>query len=127
MTVIVTGLREVAAALSGAPTMLDVKVKQAVTVTARKVQLSARAKASGYAHLPAYPYSITYDVTESVAGAEAEIGPDKELAQGPLGNIIEYGTRKNAPIPHMGPALDENEEDLVKGVETAVSQALGLL
>lgn len=127
MSVIITGLREVAAALSGSPAVLDVKVKQAVTVTARKVQLSARRRITGYAHLPAYPYSITYDVTESAAGVSADIGPDKELSQGPLGNIIEYGTRKNAPIPHLGPALDENADDLERGVEIAVAQSLGLL
>ncbi|MCA1218698.1 hypothetical protein [Streptomyces sp. 8L] len=126
MSVIITGLREVETALSGAPAVLDVKVKQAVTVTARKVRDSARQRVSGYAHLPAYPYSITYDVTESAAGAEAEIGPDKDRTQGPLGNLIEYGSRKNAPIPHMGPALEENADDLEKGVETAVTQALGL-
>ncbi|MEU4570724.1 hypothetical protein, partial [Micromonospora sp. NPDC023956] len=53
---------------------------------------------------PAYPYAITYDSTETPTGASADIGPDKERRQGPLGNILEYGTVKNAPIPHMGPA-----------------------
>lgn len=127
MSIIITGLKEVESALSGSTSLLQVNVGKAVEVTANKVKQSAQQRASGYAHLPAYPSSITYDITKGITGAEAEIGPDKERTQGPLGNIIEFGTRKNAPIPHLGPALDENEDDLERGVETAVSQALGLL
>jgi hypothetical protein len=43
--------------------------------------------------------------------------------QGSLGNIIEFGTSKNAPIPHLGPALDANAADLLAGVDIAVRQA----
>jgi len=54
-----------------------------------------------------YPYSITYDVSVG-AGAmvTAEIGPDKDKPQGALGNLLEYGSSKNAPIPHLNPAFD---------------------
>ena len=103
---------------------LRVNTGKAVKVTSQKVRDDARGRIRGHKYLPAYPYSITYDVKVTAEGVEGEIGPDKGRAQGPLGNIIEYGTSKNAPIPHLGPALDANADDLVTGIEIAVHQAM---
>ncbi|MFE2563024.1 hypothetical protein [Streptomyces mirabilis] len=103
---------------------LRVNAAKAVKVTSQKVRDDARNRIKGHKYLPAYPYSITYDVKVTAEGIEGEIGPDKGRAQGPLGNIIEYGTSKNAPLPHLGPALDANAEDLVAGIEIAVHQAM---
>jgi hypothetical protein len=103
---------------------LRVNAAKAVKVTSQKVRDDARNRIKGHKYLPAYPYSITYDVKVTAEGVEGEIGPDKGLAQGPLGNIIEYGTSKNAPLPHLGPALDANAEDLVAGIEIAIHQAM---
>lgn len=123
---IITGLTEVVNALTGAAPKLDTGCHKAVAVNARKVQQGARRRVQGLAHAPAYPASITYDITDSPGGTEAEIGPDKERRQGALGNILEFGTRNNGPTPHLGPAAEENADDLYRGVETAVTQALGL-
>jgi hypothetical protein len=103
---------------------LRVNAAKAVKVTSQKVRDDARSRIRGHKYLPAYPYSITYDVKVTAEGVEGEIGPDKGRAQGPLGNIIEYGTSKNAPLPHLGPALDANAEDLVTGIEIAIHQAM---
>jgi hypothetical protein len=103
---------------------LRVNAAKAVKVTSQKVRDDARNRIKGHKYLPAYPYSITYDVKVTAEGVEGEIGPDKGRAQGPLGNIIEYGTSKNAPLPHLGPALDANADDLVTGIEIAVHQAM---
>jgi hypothetical protein len=103
---------------------LRVNAAKAVKVTSQKVRDDARNRIKGHKYLPAYPYSITYDVKVTAEGVEGEIGPDKGRAQGPLGNIVEYGTSKNAPLPHLGPALDANAEDLVAGIEIAVRQAM---
>ncbi|MFD1309049.1 hypothetical protein [Streptomyces kaempferi] len=103
---------------------LRVNAGKAVKVTSQKVRDDARNRIKGHKYLPAYPYSITYDVKVTAEGVEGEIGPDKGRAQGPLGNIIEYGTSKNAPLPHLGPALDANAEDLVAGIEIAIRQAM---
>lgn len=64
-----------------------------------------RQRWSGIAHAPALPAAVTYDITYGLGRIEAEIGPDKDLRQGPLGNIIEFGTVNNAPIPGGLPAL----------------------
>lgn len=103
---------------------LRVNAAKAVKVTSQNVRDDARNRIKGRKYLPAYPYSITYDVKVTAEGVEGEIGPDKGMAQGPLGNIVEYGTSKNAPIPHLGPALDANAEDLVAGIEIAIRQAM---
>lgn len=83
---------------------------KAVEVGAVKIKKDARRIIGNPPHLPAYAASITYDIATHpglrAASVEAEIGPDKERAQGALGNILEYGTSHNAPIPHLQPALD---------------------
>ena len=83
------------------------EVRKVVAKGALNIKTGARNRITGHPHLPAYPYSITYDTRESPTMAEAEIGPDKSKRQGALGNIVEYGTLNNAPIPHIAPAADE--------------------
>ena len=122
--VTVTGLNLVVEDLNMFPVRVAVNARRAVQVTSRKVRDDARNRIKGHKYLPAYPYSITYDTKVTAEGVEGEIGPDKGRAQGPLGNIVEYGTSKNAPIPHLGPALDANAEDLVAGIEIAIRQAM---
>lgn len=61
---------------------------------------------SGIGHAPALPNAVTYDTKVTLRSVEAEIGPDKGRRQGALGNIIEFGTSKNAPNPGGGPALE---------------------
>ena len=119
----IIGLDVLVADLNSFPRRLAVNARKAVQVTSQKVRDDARSRIAGHKYLPAYPYSITYDTKVTAEGVEGEIGPDKGRAQGPLGNIVEYGTSKNAPIPHLGPALDANAEDLVAGMEIAVRQA----
>ena len=124
MGIEISGLEAVVADLEAAGPRLHANLRKAVQVTSAKVKADARARILGHKYLPLYPYSITYDTTLTAEGAEGEIGPDKAKPQGPLGNIIEYGTAKNAPLPHLGPALDANAEDLATGVDIAVQQAL---
>lgn len=121
------------------------QLAQALEVNARKIRDTARQNATGMAHAPAFPYSITYDVgagyDQSVGQAaasilsggissanattfRAEIGPDKGRAQGALGNLIEFGSANNPPQGIMHGALQENEADLAKGVEKAIDDAL---
>lgn len=123
MGVTVTGLDSTIASLERIEALLAVNLRKAVQVTCGKVKSNARSRISGYRHLPAYPYSITYDTKVLPDSIEGEIGPDKGLSQGPLGNIIEFGTSRHAPIPHLGPALDDNVDDFLRGVDIAVTQA----
>lgn len=124
MSVIVIGAEALAADLVGAGVRFERNATTALAVTARKVQQSARQRVSGRRYLPQYPQAITYDVKRAAGGPQAEIGPDKGRPQGALGNLVEYGSIHNAPIEHLGPALEENADDAVRGIEIAVWQAL---
>lgn len=68
-------------------------------------------------YLPHYPRAISYDVTASGTVVTAEIGPKTEKLQGGLGRLIEEGSVNNAPIPHLSPALDAEENTFYGYVE----------
>ncbi|WP_327378010.1 hypothetical protein OG393_31035 [Streptomyces sp. NBC_01216] len=61
--------------------------------------------ASAGRHARLYPSSISYDMRPHPGGAAAEIGPDKSRPQGPLGNLLEFGSSKNPPHNDGGRAL----------------------
>lgn len=96
-----------------------------VTKAALNVKTDARRRVSGLAHAPAYPRSIGFDqVHVTRTQAYTEVGPDKDKTQGPLGNILEYGTTKNAPIPHLGPAAEAEEPRFAKAMDELAAKAL---
>lgn len=109
---------------TGGPALAQVRA--VVAKGALNIKNDAAARASGIAHAPAYPRSITYDMHFSLSGPSAEIGPDKSRRQGALGNILEYGTSKNAPRPHMGPAANAEEPKFAKALEDLAVKATGL-
>lgn len=96
---------------------LDMAIDKVLDVTARTTARSALAIKKGAqnyiiagtttTYTVHYPHSISYDVEEDGTTIRAEIGPDKNRRQGPLGNILEFGTSRNAPIPHLLPAFED--------------------
>lgn len=102
------------------------EVRAIVEVGARNVKDEARDLISGLAHAPAYPYSIGYDLHAALGLGlvSADIGPDKAKPQGALGNILEYGTVNNAPLAHLGPALDREAPGFVRALEDAAGDVL---
>jgi len=99
-------------------------VAKAVEVNARNVNDTWRDKLKGSATLPGLPYALSYELSESSSGVDAEIGFDKGRRQGALGNISEYGTPKTAPRGFGLASLNENQEDFERGIEIAIDQAL---
>lgn len=72
----------------------------------------ASAKGTAGKSASAYPYAITFDEPEGSAGFGAgsfrvEIGPDKGRTQGPLGNLLEYGSVNNGPSHDGARALED--------------------
>lgn len=68
----------------------------------------ANAEQTSGRHARLYPSSISYDLTLTAAIAgrvEAVIGPDKARPQGPLGNLLEFGSVNNTPTNDGGRAL----------------------
>ncbi|MFE6785196.1 hypothetical protein ACFVFF_23355 [Streptomyces sp. NPDC057680] len=84
------------------PQMVAVVTRGALNV---KNGWRANAIATAGRHARRYPYSIGYDVTPLPGGATAEIGPDKAKTQGPLGNLLEFGSSNNPPHNDGGRAL----------------------
>lgn len=119
-------LNRLVADLREVPENAHDNVRKAIEFTARGIKDTSREFASGIGHAPYYPQAITYDIDDRGVGdgVSAEIGPDKDRRQGALGNILEYGTVKNAPYAHLGPALDIWTPDLEKGLEKAAGDAL---
>lgn len=100
------GLDQLVADLTAAPRRVQAMTPKVLAESAKRVRDGARGRVGGR-YTPHYPQSITFDVKPGFGAIEAEIGPDKGLPQGPLGNILEFGTSNNGPRPHLGPALDE--------------------
>lgn len=82
------------------------------------------ARWTGYAHIPWLPKAINYDVTREGDNISGEVGPDKTKRQGPLGNLIEYGSENNAPIPGGLPAIAAEEPKLLNALADLLEELL---
>jgi hypothetical protein len=76
-----------------------------------------RQRWSGYPHAPRLPYAISYEVKQLRGRIEGEVGPDKDKPQGALGNLFEFGSVKNAPIPGGAPALRTEQPKFERAME----------
>lgn len=101
------------------------EVRQVVSRGGLNIKRDAAKAISGLAHAPAYPRSITYDLSQTGDEIAADIGPDKQRRQGALGNVLEYGTLKNPPHPHMLPAADRELPKFGKALEVLAARLLG--
>jgi HK97 gp10 family phage protein len=64
--------------------------------------------------------SITHRVVYEDEQVVGEVGTNVEY-----GIYLEYGTSKMAPRPFLGPALDENAEEINEAIEKAEMEAEG--
>lgn len=110
--------------LGAAPERVLAGVAQVVAKGALNIKNAWRRSASGLAHAPAYPFSITYDDHVSADGASAEIGPDKDKKQGALGNLIEFGSSKNPPHLDGQKALDAEEPRFIAALEALAEESV---
>lgn len=115
---------ELAAALDIEADELPDTIRPVVARASLNIKRDAQQRIGRGPYLPMYGRSISYDTTASGTSVSSEIGPDKSKPQGPLGNLLEYGTGDTAPIPHLGPALDAEEEAFLRYLEAAVAKAI---
>ena len=79
-----------------------------------KTTMADDAKSSGtYRH---FAGSISYDRAMSVGQIGYEIGPDKDRTQGALGNILYFGTSKNAPVLDVEVGLRKEAPEFEKRI-----------
>lgn len=119
-----TEFHRLAADLGKVPSGSGPNLRKAIEVTARHVRDDWRRNGTGMAHAPAFPFSVTYDIEGDRDRIEAEIGPDKDRAQGALGNLIEFGSINNGPQGLGHGALQANERDFEVGIDRAIDDAL---
>lgn len=81
------------------------KVPPVVRKGAVNIKNGLRADAANGGSYKHFNRSISYD--EINGGLGAEIGPDKSLIQGALGNILYFGTSKNAPVLNLEGPLNQ--------------------
>lgn len=93
----ISGLNELVVDLSTASATVGAKVRTVVQKGAANVKQDWQRRASGLSHAPLYPASITYETRIKGMAIEGLIGPDKDLPQGALGNLITYGSVNNPP------------------------------
>lgn len=97
------------------------KARDAVADLAPVVRDSWRSRMrarSRYGHIPHLPKAITADrVLMDMEGPEVEIGVDKIRTQGPLGNLLEFGSRNNKPHQDGYKALQAAEAPFVERIE----------
>ena len=124
----VQGLTALMSDLTAAPEKLRAGVRATVEKAALNIKDDAKdivTRATPKGHARAYPASITYDVQQTATGGtSAEIGPDKDKRQGALGNLIEFGSANNSPIPHLGPALEHEIPNLDFWLSEVAGEAL---
>lgn len=116
MDVDISELEKLADDMENAHKQTLAAVRQVNSKGGLNIKQGARARVAGHPHIPLYPASIGYDTTIRVDSVETEIGPDKSKPQGALGNLIEYGSTKNAPLAHLEPELDLEAPRYQRGV-----------
>ena len=89
-------LRTLAVDLARAAGSVD--PRKFVQVEAFRVKQEWQQGWSGIRGLPHIAASVTYETKLTATGAEAEIGPDPDRTQGPLDNIVEFGSSESGPI-----------------------------
>lgn len=126
MGIDLTGLDALTAAIQGSRAVIEREGRAVVTKGALNIKNDWRANATSSAgrHARLYPASIGYDIAEGPGLIEAVVGPDKAKAQGPLGNLLEFGSVHNPPHNDGGRALDAEEPRFAAAVEAVADQFL---
>ena len=113
-------------AINKASRVAPADAAKVVFVGAINIKKDAARRIRGHQRLRKLPWSIDFDTYRSLKGPAAEIGPNHAKGQGALGNIAEYGTVNNPPIPFMRPAADAEQPLFEKAMEDLAVKALGL-
>ena len=98
-------VEQLVTALTNVPARALDQARQVVAKGALNIKKDWAQRWSGLAHAPSVGAAVTYDLVNLLTAIEAEVGPDKDRRQGALGNLLEFGSVHNGPIPGGLPAL----------------------
>lgn len=116
--------------LAAAPDRCFAEAKRVISKGALNVKQGAQQKVRdsigpvGRTHLPHYPKAISYDTKSGKDWVHADIGPETSRLQGGMGRGVELGSARTPPIPHLFPALDDEEPNTVRFLLDAAEGAL---
>lgn len=71
-----------------------------------------------------FPQSITYETRELATSATGIIGPDKARVQGALGNLLYFGTSRDAPVLNLLGPLEAEEPRFIAALLAAAEKAM---
>lgn len=97
------------------------KFRAVISKGALNIKNGMRAEASGGHSYRHFPRSITYDLTGEF---EAEIGPDKALVQGALGNLLYFGRSKTAGVLNINGPLEREAPRTVDAIADVAEDIL---
>lgn len=121
----IEGLDELAGLLQHAQDTVVKETRKVVAKGALNIKKDTADRWRGNRHAPYISGAVSYDTNVSGTEVSAEIGPDKARRQGALGNLLEYGSVHNGPIPALSPALDAEEPRFVQAMEDMAARLLG--
>lgn len=121
-----SALDYIATSIDKASAVAAAETAKVVAKGALQIKNGARRRVSNLRHARRYPASIDYDLYVTGRGAVADVGANKDKPQGALGNLLEYGSVKNAPIPHINPAADEEMPRFAAAMDDLAVKAIGL-
>jgi len=126
MSIDIRALEGLVADIARAGAQVERRSQQVISKGALNIttEWRANARATAGRHARLYPSSIGYDLEPSPFGISAVIGPDKDAAQGALGNLLEFGSSKNPPHNDGGRALAAEEPRFLAAVEALAGELL---
>lgn len=113
-------LKAVAKAMRVSPELSMAQIVATTYRAGKNIQREAKDLAPKGGHVKSYAGMITTSSKVTPWSVEVEVGPLQQ-GQGALGALLEFGQARNAPWPHLMPAL---EHELPTWLNY-VSQALG--
>lgn len=117
MSIEIEGALELAADWEAAEGQADRELGKVVFKGSMNVKADWRRRWTGHQYAPALGTTVTFDMDAD--GLGSEIGPDKDIGPGALGNIYEFGIpgQNTPPQPGGLPAIAAEEPRFVTAVE----------
>jgi hypothetical protein len=121
MSIDFSQVEKLASDLEAVPEETRPEFRKVVEKGALNVKNGMQRDAQSSGHYKHFSRSISYDMTGDL---EAEIGPDKGRVQGALGNILYFGTSKNAPVLDINGPLNREAPRLEDNIANVAEKIL---
>lgn len=117
-------LRSLAADLGKASREVFEEAEATTEKAAHNIKETMRAEAESSGAYRHFSGSISYDRKMSVGSIAYEVGPDKGRTQGALGNILYFGTSKNAPVLDVESGLSKEAPEFERRIADMAARLL---